>query len=60
MKRRKFLSKSAVGAGSVAAAATIGAPAIAQERKEMVIVSSWGRDFPGLGVSAQGLSQEYR
>jgi TRAP-type mannitol/chloroaromatic compound transport system substrate-binding protein len=57
MKRRKFLAQSAAGAGSVAAAATIGAPAIAQERKEMVIVSSWGRDFPGLGISAQRLAE---
>lgn len=57
MKRRKFLAKSAVGAGSVAAAATIGAPAIAQERQEMVIVASWGRDFPGLGISAQRLAE---
>ena len=57
MKRRKFLAKSAAGAGGVAAAATIGAPAIAQERKEMVIVSSWGRDFPGLGISAQRLAK---
>ncbi len=57
MKRRKFLAKGAAGAGGVAAAATIGFPAIAQERKEMVIVSSWGRDFPGLGISAQRLAQ---
>lgn len=57
MKRRNFLAKSAAGAGGVAAAATIGAPAIAQERREMVIVSSWGRDFPGLGISAQRLAE---
>ena len=57
MKRRKFLAKGAAGAGGVAAATTIGAPAIAQERREMVIVASWGRDFPGLGISAQRLAQ---
>ncbi len=56
MKRRSFLTKGAAGAGGVAAA-TVAAPAIAQSRKEMVIVSSWGRDFPGLGTSAQRLAQ---
>ena len=55
MKRRKFLKGAA--AGTAVAASTIAAPAIAQSRKEMVIVSSWGRDFPGLGTSAQRLAQ---
>ena len=30
---------------------------VAQNRQEMVIVSSWPRDFPGLGTSAQRLAQ---
>jgi len=55
MKRRKFLKGAA--AGTAVAASTIAAPAIAQSRKEMVIVSSWGRDFPGLGTSAQRLAK---
>ena len=54
MERRKFLkTAAATGAG----ASVIGAPAIAQSRKEMVIVSSWPRDFPGLGTSAQRLAK---
>ena len=52
MDRRSFINKAGV-AGAAAAATTVAAPAIAQGRKEMVIVSSWGRDFPGLGTSAQ-------
>ncbi|MBV0911133.1 TRAP transporter substrate-binding protein [Anianabacter salinae] len=52
MERRKFLKGAALGT----AATTLAAPAIAQERKEMVIVSTWPRDFPGLGISAQRLS----
>ncbi|MEZ5650458.1 MAG: TRAP transporter substrate-binding protein [Burkholderiaceae bacterium] len=55
MERRKFL-KSAVATGAGAAAATVAAPAISQGTKELVIVSTWGRDFPGLGVSAQRLA----
>ncbi|MCB1743519.1 MAG: ABC transporter substrate-binding protein, partial [Gammaproteobacteria bacterium] len=54
MDRRSFISKAGVATGATAAA-TVAAPAIAQGRKEMVVVSSWGRDFPGLGISAQRL-----
>jgi len=56
MDRRSFIKKVGVGAGATAAAATLAAPAIAQDRKEMVLVSTWPRDFPGLGVSAQRLA----
>ncbi len=58
MKRRQFLKKAGVaGAGTVAAASALAAPAIAQERIEMVMVSTWPRDFPGLGTGAQRLAQ---
>lgn len=43
------------GAGAAAASA-LAAPAIAQSRTTMVIVSSWPRDLPGLGVGAQRLA----
>ncbi|MGD1869657.1 MAG: TRAP transporter substrate-binding protein [Neomegalonema sp.] len=52
MERRSFL-KGAALTGVGAAATTLAAPAVAQGIKEMVIVSTWPRDFPGLGVSAQ-------
>jgi TRAP-type mannitol/chloroaromatic compound transport system substrate-binding protein len=55
MQRRNFIRSAAI-AGAGAATATVAAPAIAQSRKEMVIVSSWPRDFPGLGISAQRLA----
>ena len=51
MQRREFLKLAAI-AGTGSALAT---PAVAQGRKEMVIVSTWPRDFPGLGLSAQRL-----
>ncbi len=50
MERRKFLKAAAGGTVGAAALAT---PALAQGRMDMVIVSTWGRDFPGLGTSAQ-------
>ncbi len=49
MKRRQFLKGTALGAGATA----IAAPAIAQSKRTMTIVSTWPRDFPGLGISAQ-------
>lgn len=59
MKRRDFVNTAAVG-GAVVGAASVASsfpkPAIAQGRKELVIVSTWPRDFPGLGLSAQRLS----
>ncbi|WP_288900866.1 TRAP transporter substrate-binding protein [uncultured Sneathiella sp.] len=54
MERRKFLTGAAL-AGAGVAAAPFAAPAIAQERREMTVVSTWPRDFPGLGISAQRL-----
>jgi TRAP-type mannitol/chloroaromatic compound transport system substrate-binding protein len=57
MKRREFLKKGAVVGGAAAAATTIAAPAIAQKRIEITMVSTWGRDFPGLGTGAQRFAQ---
>jgi TRAP-type mannitol/chloroaromatic compound transport system substrate-binding protein len=56
MDRRSFIKTSGLVAGA-AAATTLSAPAIAQKRTEMVIVSTWPRDFPGLGLSAQRLAK---
>ncbi|MDJ0932504.1 TRAP transporter substrate-binding protein [Breoghania sp.] len=56
MNRRSFLKNTGLGAGA-AAAATLVAPAVrAQSTTDMVIVSTWPRDFPGLGTSAQRLA----
>jgi len=52
MDRRSFLKTS-----SIAGAATLATPAIAQANKTITIVSTWPRDFPGLGISAQRLAE---
>jgi TRAP-type mannitol/chloroaromatic compound transport system substrate-binding protein len=57
MKRRDVIKKGLIGAGSVAAATTISAPAIASNRVEITMVSTWPRDFPGLGTGAQRFAQ---
>lgn len=57
MKRREFIKKAGAAGVAGAAATTLAAPAIAQKRIEMVVVSTWPRDFPGLGTGAQRLAQ---
>ena len=53
MKRRDFLKTAGVAGVAGAAASTLAAPAIAQDRISIAIVSTWPRDFPGLGTGAQ-------
>ena len=56
MSRRKFLAGGAAGLTAVAGSGLItSAPAIAQERIKLTVASTWPRDFPGLGTSAQRL-----
>ncbi|GAA0777024.1 TRAP transporter substrate-binding protein [Roseibium denhamense] len=56
MDRRSFIKKAGLGAGGIAAGTALAAPAIAQSTTDLVIVSTWPRDFPGLGISAQRLA----
>ncbi len=55
MDRRSFIRKAGVAGAGVTTA--LAAPAIAQGGKSMVMVSTWPRDFPGLGTGAQRLAQ---
>ena len=53
MQRRKFLKAAALGT----AGAALAAPMVnAQSARTLTIVSTWPRDFPGLGLSAQRLA----
>lgn len=52
MKRRDFIAAGAV-AGAAAAAGSFPKPAIAQERREVKMVTTWPKNFPGLGTGAQ-------
>ena len=56
INRRGFIKSGGLLAGATAVSA-LAAPAIAQSRNEMAIVSTWPRDFPGLGTSAQRLAE---
>lgn len=56
MKRRNFLTQAALGT----TAAALATPALAGSHgatKTMTIVSTWPRDFPGLGTSAQRFAE---
>ncbi len=53
MERRKFLKgAAATGAVAATAASSFPAPAISQGRKELRLVTSFPKNFPGLGTSA--------
>lgn len=54
MERRKFLKAATLGGtGTLLAAPMVNA----QSAKTITIVSTWPRDFPGLGISAQRLAE---
>ncbi|MDM7971067.1 MAG: TRAP transporter substrate-binding protein [Paracoccaceae bacterium] len=55
MDRRSFLKTSALG-GTAAAASTLAAPAIAQGNITWRMVTTWPKNFPGLGIGAQRLA----
>ena len=53
MKRRDFLKSAATGAVAAAGASALAAPAIAQGKRELKLVTTWPKGFPGLGTGAQ-------
>lgn len=54
MRRRKAISRLAAAAGGAATTSSLlAAPAIAQGRRELKLVTTWPRDLPGLGTGAQ-------
>jgi TRAP-type mannitol/chloroaromatic compound transport system substrate-binding protein len=57
MKRRNFLTGAGVAAGAAALAGSIAKPAIAQDRLEWKLVTSWPKGLPGLGTGAERLAE---
>ena len=56
MERRSFIKGAAI-AGAAAATSTLAAPAIAQGKRELKMVTTWPKNFPGLGTGAERLAQ---
>ncbi len=54
MDRRKFLKTAGVGA---VAATTLATPAIAQGKRQLKMVTSWPKNFPGLGTAAARIAK---
>ena len=52
MDRRKFLKNAGLAAGATAAS-TLAAPAIAQGITQLKLVTSWPKNFPGLGTAPE-------
>ncbi|MBB4267015.1 TRAP transporter substrate-binding protein [Roseospira visakhapatnamensis] len=59
MKRRDFLSGAAITGAATATtvASALSTPAIAQDRRELKLVTTWPKNFPGLGTSAERWAQ---
>ncbi|PPR29423.1 MAG: Monocarboxylate 2-oxoacid-binding periplasmic protein [Alphaproteobacteria bacterium MarineAlpha9_Bin2] len=53
ISRRKILKSAAIGTGAL----TISAPAIAQNKYNWKMVTTWPKNFPGLGTSANRLAK---
>jgi len=56
MDRRSFIKKAGIGV-TAAAAAPLAAPAIASDVKHLKMVTSWPKNFPGLGTAANRFAQ---
>ena len=53
MKRREFFKSATTATVGAAAATTLAMPAIAQGNQQWRMVTTWPKNFPGLGVGAQ-------
>jgi TRAP-type mannitol/chloroaromatic compound transport system substrate-binding protein len=56
MDRRSFITKAGLAGAGAVAASTLAAPAIAQGNQTWRMVTTWPKNFPGLGVGAQRLA----
>jgi TRAP-type mannitol/chloroaromatic compound transport system substrate-binding protein len=56
MKRRDFLTGAAAAGLAGAAASSFPAPALSQNMKEIRMVTTWPKNFPGLGTGAERLA----
>ena len=64
MKRRSFLKGAgttlAAGAAAVAGTTALPAPAIAQRKRQLKMVTTWPKNYPGLGTSAERVASRLR
>ncbi len=53
MDRRSFIKKAGLATGAAGAAAAFPMPAISQGMQELKMVTTWPKNFPGLGTGAE-------
>lgn len=58
MDRRSFIRKAGLAGAGAVAASSLAAPAIAQGNVTWRMVTTWPKNFPGLGVGAQRLADK--
>lgn len=56
MNRRSFIRKAGIAGAGVAGLSAMSAPALSQNKITWRMVTTWPRNFPGLGVGAQRLA----
>lgn len=56
LDRRSFIKTAGLVTAGGAAATTLAAPALAQDKRELKLVTTWGKNLPGLGTGAQRLA----
>jgi TRAP-type mannitol/chloroaromatic compound transport system substrate-binding protein len=56
MDRRSFIKKAGLAGVGAATASSLAAPAIAQGNQTWRMVTTWPKNFPGMGVGAQRLA----
>ena len=57
MDRRSFIKKTGLGISSAAAATTLAAPAIAQGKTKLTMVTTWPRGFAGVQDAAERVAE---
>jgi TRAP-type mannitol/chloroaromatic compound transport system substrate-binding protein len=57
MQRRDFIKAAAVAASGAAAGAACVAPAIAQDRRTLMMITTWPKNTPGVGVNAERFAE---
>lgn len=57
LNRRDVIGKLALG-GAVASGTALATPALASETRELTMVTSWPKNYPGQGTSAERIAQQ--
>ncbi|WP_138379876.1 TRAP transporter substrate-binding protein [Luteithermobacter gelatinilyticus] len=60
MKRRSFLKSAALGGAGSLATASLATPAYARSKRKLKMVTTWPKNFPGLGTRAEQIAKDIK